>query len=133
MDRAVSDREYRLLLTFRTQLRRFLRWSEECARDEGLTAAQHQLLLVVRASATPGGPSIGEAAEELLVRHHTVVGLVDRCESHGWIRRAPDRVDHRVIRLALTRQAHACLDRLSSAHLDELARLRALLPQPGGS
>ena len=44
----LTDADYEDLLTLRTGLRRFLRWSEQQAEEAGLTPAQHQLLLAVR-------------------------------------------------------------------------------------
>ena len=55
----IDDDQYRTLLEFRTGLRSFLHWSEEQARAVGLSPAQHQLLLVVRAHPDPRGPPFG--------------------------------------------------------------------------
>jgi DNA-binding MarR family transcriptional regulator len=123
--RALTDQDFQHLLRFRTELRRFLHWSEERAQAEGLTPAQHQLLLAVRGSTDPHGATIGEVADALLLRHHTATGLVDRAETAGLLRRERDGDDHRVVRLRITRTGAAKLARLSRQHLDELARLRA--------
>jgi DNA-binding MarR family transcriptional regulator len=123
--RTLTDSDYQHLLQFRTELRRFVRWSEDQAQVEGLTPAQHQLLLVVRGSVDPHGATIGEVADALLLRHHTATELVDRAEASGLLRRERDRDDHRVVRLHITRSGAAKLTRLSRQHLDELARLRA--------
>jgi DNA-binding MarR family transcriptional regulator len=123
--RTLSDRDYQHLLRFRTELRRFLRWSEERAQAEGLTGAHHQLLLAVRGSADPEGATIKEVADALLLRHHTATELVDRAETAGLLRRERDEADHRVVRLRITRTGAAKLARLSRQHLDELSRLRA--------
>ena len=123
--RTLTDRDYQHLLRFRTELRRFLRWSEERAQAEGLTAAQHQLLLAVRGSADPHGATIKEVADALLLKHHTATELVDRAEAGGLLRRERDGTDHRVVRLHITRAGAGKLARLSRQHLDELKRLRA--------
>ena len=123
--RTPTERDYQHLLRFRTELRRFLRWSEEQAEAEGLTPAQHQLLLAVRGSRDPLGATIKEVADALFLRHHTATELVDRAEAAGLLRRARDDDDHRVVRLHITRTGAAKLTRLSSQHLDELQRLRA--------
>jgi hypothetical protein len=73
--RALPDEDYRRLLTFRSDLREFMRWSEDAARKTGLTPALHQLLLVVRGHPTHDGPTIGDVAAELQVRHHSAVEL----------------------------------------------------------
>ena len=70
--------DFGTLLGFRVALRRFLHWSEEQAKSVGLTPAQHQLLLCVRGSAARAGPTIGDIAECLMLRHHSAVELVDR-------------------------------------------------------
>jgi DNA-binding MarR family transcriptional regulator len=121
----LSERDYQHLLRFRTELRRFLRWSEERAEAEGLTPAQHQLLLAVRGSDDPKGATIKEVADALFLRHHTATELVDRAEAGGLLRRERDADDHRVVRLHITRRGASKLARLSRQHLAELARLRA--------
>lgn len=118
----LEDADFTRLLDFRDGLRRFLRWSDDQARVVGLTGAQHQLLLAVRGHGSP--PSIREVAEHLLLRHHSVVELVDRAESAGLLERVDDPDDHRVVRLRLTRAGADKVEALSAAHLEELSRLR---------
>jgi DNA-binding MarR family transcriptional regulator len=125
--RRLTDSDYTRLLEFRRELRRFLRWSEEQAAAAGLTPAQHQLLLAVRGSSGDQPPTVGELAELLLLRHHSVVELVDRAEAAGLVQRRPDPADQRVVRVALSRDGGARLEALSASHLEELARLRRAL------
>ena len=80
---ALDHAEYERLLRFRTGLRRFLRWSAEQAARVGLTPAQHQLLLAVRGHPDPRGPTVGEVAGYLLLRHHSAVELIDRAQAAG--------------------------------------------------
>jgi DNA-binding MarR family transcriptional regulator len=120
-----SDGDYRRLLRFRTEVRRFLHWSEEQAEGMGITPAQHQLLLAIRGADDPDGPSVGDLAEVLMLRHHSVVGLVDRAAEAGLVRRVEDRQDHRVVRLRLTAKGRNKLAQLSHRHAEELERLTA--------
>jgi DNA-binding MarR family transcriptional regulator len=113
------------LLGFRDGLRRFLHWSEQEARAVGLTAGQHQLLLAIEGHGHP--PSIGDVASHLLLRHHSVVELVDRAVAAGLVERAADPDDQRVVRLALTADGSRKLAALAAAHLEEVSRLRAFL------
>jgi DNA-binding MarR family transcriptional regulator len=122
-----TDEDYARLLAFRTRLREFDRWSQERAATQGLTTAQHQLLLAVRGHADQRGPTISEVAQHLLVRHHTAVGLVDRVVALGLVERAGDADDHRVVRLVLTKEGKRRLGALSADHLEELARLGPML------
>lgn len=123
----VRNEDYRRLLGFRTELRRFLRWSEEEAGAAGLTPAQHQLLLAVRGHPDPAGPTIGELAGYLVLRHHSVVELIDRAAKAGLVRRVGDEEDHRVVRLRLSGKGEQAIERLSRLHLEELRRLAPLL------
>ncbi|MGZ4145855.1 MAG: MarR family winged helix-turn-helix transcriptional regulator [Actinomycetota bacterium] len=123
MTRRLHDEDYRRLLDFRSGLRRFLHWSEEQAEATGITAAQHQLLLAVRGHRDPRGPTIGDLADYLVSRHHSVVGLVDRAETAGLVVRAQDPDDHRVVRVELTDNGAQRLERLGALHLEELARM----------
>jgi DNA-binding MarR family transcriptional regulator len=124
----LADGQYAKLLTFRTGLRRFLRWSEQQAATVGLTPTQHQLLLAIRAHPDSRGPSVGELAGYLCTRHHSAVQLIDRTEQLGLIARSrEDSNDRRVVRLALTRAGREKLALLSGIHLEELRRLASLL------
>ena len=119
----LTDADYRRLLDLRTRLRGFLRWSEMEARRAGLTPAQHQLLLAVRGHDDPRGPTIGEVADYLFLRHHSAVGLVDRADAAGLVKRAGDPDDLRLVRVRLTAEGERALQNLSSVHIEELGRL----------
>ena len=120
---ALTDDDYAKLLHFRDGLRRFLHWSETQARAVGLTPSQHQLLLAVRGHGA--SPSIGDLADHLLLRHHSTVELVDRAAANGLVDRYDDPDDQRIARVRLTRSGAALVERLSSAHLEELSRMRS--------
>jgi DNA-binding MarR family transcriptional regulator len=124
----LTDADYEDLLTLRTGLRRFLRWSEQQAEEAGLTPAQHQLLLAVRGHSDRRGPTIGEVADYLLLRHHSAVGLIDRADAAGLVERIRDPEDHRIVRLQLTPTGKKRLEALSAQHLEELKRLGLKLP-----
>ena len=124
---SLSDRQYADLLAFRVALRRFLHWSERAAEAEGLTPAQHQLLLAVRGHTESQGPTVSDVAGYLLVRHHSAVGLIDRAEAMGLVARRADADDHRVVRVRLTVRGRRRLDALTTNHLEELRRVRPAL------
>jgi DNA-binding MarR family transcriptional regulator len=131
----MTEKDYATLLGFRTELRRFLHWSEEQARASGLTPAQHQMMLAVKGHPDPIGPTIGDVARYLALRHHSAVELADRAEKAGLIERRRDDEDHRVMRLRLTADGEERIQRLSRLHLEELRQLAPLLAglgEPGG-
>src|SRR5260370_42628416 len=91
--------DFERLLELRTGLRRFLRWSEQHAKAAGLTPAKHQLLLAIRGDPDPAGPTIGDLAPYLVLRNHSVVGLIDRTVSDGLDMRNPDASSKRIVRV----------------------------------
>ena len=124
----LPDDVYVRLLALRAGLRHFERWSGQQAQAAGLTPAQHQLLLAIRGHSDPRGPTIGEVADYLLLRHHSTVGLVDRADAAGLVTRTRDDDDHRIVRLHLTECGTDRLEALSALHLEELERLGAEVP-----
>jgi DNA-binding MarR family transcriptional regulator len=121
--RRLGDEDYLSLLAFRSELRGFLRWSEQTAREAGLTPALHQLLLVVRGHTAPNGPTVGQAAEELHIRHHSAVELAQRAQAAGLLRRERGPVDHRQVHLTLTDRGRAQLESLTCEHLGRIEAL----------
>jgi DNA-binding MarR family transcriptional regulator len=120
--RQLRNQDFERLLRFRDGLRTFEHWSEAQALAAGLTGTQHQLLLAVRGHGSP--PSVGDVAEHLLLRHHSVVEQIDRAERAGLVTRTADPDDHRVVRISLTDLGEERLTALSRAHLEELSRLQ---------
>ncbi|HEU0191382.1 MAG TPA: MarR family winged helix-turn-helix transcriptional regulator [Mycobacterium sp.] len=124
----LPDDVYTRLLTLRTRLRRFERWSADQAQAAGLTPMQHQLLLAIRGHTDPRGPTVGDVAEYLLLRHHSAGELIQRAEAAGLVNRVRDGSDQRVIRLGLTDAAARRLESLTALHLEEVKRLTAESP-----
>jgi DNA-binding MarR family transcriptional regulator len=122
----ISDNDYRALAEFRHQIRRFLRNSEQAARDAGLEPQQHQLLLAVRGMPDGNRCTIGEVAERLQIQHHSTVELVDRLVKRGYVQRRQGGEDRREVLLQLTTKGEKVLRELSLHHRDEL---RTAVPQ----
>ena len=119
-DGDLSSEDYQALGEFRFQIRRFLHFSEEAAKTEDLEPQQHQLMLAVRACDHPLGPTVGKLSEQLFIRHHSAVGLIDRLEARGLVDRVRGEEDRRQVRVHLTPEGDAKLRRLSGAHREEL-------------
>jgi DNA-binding MarR family transcriptional regulator len=131
--RPVDDAGYARLADLRAGIRRYLAWAEMRARDHGMTPAQVQLALAVRAHADPEGPTLTELAETLLLRHHSVVGLVDRAELAGLVRRARDPEHQSRVHVRLTAEGADRLEALSALHLAWLAEFGPELADVLGS
>src|SRR6476661_5974017 len=93
----LSPKEYRELAEFRRQIRRFLHFSEMTAKEHGIEAQQHQLLLAVHGLPEGVKPTIREIASRLFIQHHSAVELIDRLEQTGAIERTPGVEDRREV------------------------------------
>ena len=113
--------EYQQLASFRYALRSFLRFSESAAEKVGLTAQHYQALLTV--CATDAHVTINDLAQQLLIRHNSAVGLVDRLAAQGLLAREPSPQDGRKVYLRLTAKGDRILEKLAEVHREELRRI----------
>jgi DNA-binding MarR family transcriptional regulator len=125
--RSVSETDYAHLAELRAGIRRYLAWAEQRAREHGMTPAQVQLALAVRSYEDPTGPTLTDLADTLLLRHHSVVGLVDRAEDAGLVERARDPDQASRVHVRLTPDGIERLETLSALHLEWLAEHGPLL------
>lgn len=121
---SLSKRDFEHLADFRYRLRRFLRFSEELAQQHGLTPQQYLLLLQLRGYPGRDWATVAELAERLQSHHHSVVGLVSRCEAQGLLQRRPGREDRRCVEVSLLPKGEELVETLALAHRDELILLR---------
>jgi DNA-binding MarR family transcriptional regulator len=119
----MAKSDYEALAAFRLALRQFLDFSQGAARRAGLTPQQHQALLAIKGYPGREVVTVRELAERLLLRHHSAVGLLDRLEGLGLVRRKADPEDGRRVLIALTAKAERLLAGLSATHLEEIRRL----------
>jgi DNA-binding MarR family transcriptional regulator len=125
----LDTRDYALLAAFRFALRSFLHFSESAAKDSGLTAQHYQAMLVVRGCPAERRITINDLAQQLLIRHNSAVGLVDRLEKQGLIARESSPLDKRMVHLRLTAKGDRVLERLAGVHQEELTRIGPQLRQ----
>lgn len=111
------------LSEFRHSLRRFLRFSEDAAREAGITMLQYQLLVHIAGAPGRDWVTIGELAELLQAKPNGVVALVSRCEAAGLVRRKPGRLDRRQVEVHLLAKGRRCIDKLAVLHRDHLQQL----------
>jgi DNA-binding MarR family transcriptional regulator len=119
----VNPVDFETLASFRYQLRKFLRFSKDLLYSENLTPDQYQALIAIRAAAPKGKLSIRDLAEQLQVRHHSTVGIVDQLVSRKAIIREVAPQDRRKILLSLTEKGEELVQRLAPLHREELSRL----------
>ncbi len=118
--RPLRDSEYALLADFRSKVRGFFAFSKAAVAEAGLAPKQYEALLAVRAR-RGREMTIGDLADELYIRHHSAVGLVDRLEKSGLMMRDNSPAGRKVV-LSLTSRAETVLASLAEVHLMELRR-----------
>ena len=129
-----AERRYRLqtsdyarLAKFRHALREFLHFSEDAAAAAGLTAQHYQAMLILRACPEDRRVTINDLAHELLIKHNSAVGLVDRLVEEGLVVRQPSSADRRKVELRLSARGRQVLSKLAGMHRSELQRIGPVL------
>lgn len=116
----LTSADYQALASFRHGVRRYLAFADAGAKAVGLTPQQHQALLAIKADQTDTGMSIGDLAEQLLIKHHSAVELVGRLLKADLITRAEAPEDRRRVVLSLSARGEQVLAALSANNLREL-------------
>jgi DNA-binding MarR family transcriptional regulator len=120
MVRSLNLGDYQSLAELRHQIRRFIYFSEQNARQAGLEPRQHQLMLALKGLPAGRRPRVAEIAERLQIQHHSAVELVNRLSIAGLVRRHRGTHDRREVLLALTARGEKMLRELSLQHRAEL-------------
>lgn len=115
--------EYEALAAFRYELRKFIHFSEAAAQNAGITPQQHQALLAIKGFPGREEITIGELAERLQLRHHSVVGLIDRLVIERLVSRVQSETDRRQVLVHLSNQGEKMLEKLSNIHRTQLKQL----------
>src|SRR6266511_604164 len=118
--------DYAAAAAFRAELRRFLRRSEELAREHGLTPQQHLLLLMI-AGADGGTSTVSTLVDRLQLTQSTVTELVQRAEEAGLVSRRPSPADGRVVQLSLTADGESRLAKVHEVLGPERHQLREIV------
>ena len=122
----LTKADYELLAAFRYALRKFVGFSENAAIANGVSPQQYQTLLAIEGFPGRNWVTIGELAEQMRIAHHSAVGMVDRMEGLGLLKRASSEQDRRRLHVSLTRKGHYILEKLYRIHR---AELRSVGPQ----
>jgi DNA-binding MarR family transcriptional regulator len=130
---AFPKEDYERLASFRYLLRQFFGFSERAAQEHGVTPQQYQAMLAVRGFPGRDYITIGELAEQLQIRHHSAVELVDRLVEQELAVRQGSESDRRVVHVVLTDNGYALLEKLAYAHREQLSRLAPEMMERLGS
>jgi DNA-binding MarR family transcriptional regulator len=118
--KSITIDDYRGLAAFRFHIRNYLNFSENAARAAGLEPKQYELLLAIRARPEGLTASIGALAEQLYLRHHSTVELVNRAETRGLVRRRRVALGRSYVMVELTPKGNRALNKAVALRLEDL-------------
>jgi DNA-binding MarR family transcriptional regulator len=120
MTTEITTDEYRALAELRYRIRHFLREGDTVAQAAGLEPQQYLLLLTIRGLPAGEEATIRTLAERLALKHHSVVELIDRLETHGYVRRTRGREDRRRVLVSLLPRGERLLEQVARHRIGEL-------------
>jgi len=123
--KSLQAKDYAALGAFRHAMRKLLRFilrfsKELVATKAKLTTEQYDALLAIKGSSGANGVTVGEISEQLQVKHHTAVSLLDRLEARKLATRKRATADKRNVNVQLTKTGASLLARLAAIHHREL-------------
>jgi DNA-binding MarR family transcriptional regulator len=116
----ITTEEYKALAELRYRIRHFLSEGDAVARAVGLEPQQYLLLLTIRGLPEGQEATIRTLAERLALKHHSVVELIDRLETNGYVRRNRGRDDRRRVLVSLLPRGERILEQVAKHRIDEL-------------
>lgn len=127
MPKEISTAEYQALAELRYRIRKFVREGDEVATAGGLEPQQYLLLLMIRGIPNGQEATVSNLAERLSLKHHSVVELIDRMETHGYVRRSRSNEDRRSVLVLLLPKGEKMLHQVAQHRIGELRASGAAL------
>lgn len=116
----INTAEYRALAELRYRIRLFLREGDAVAQAAGLEPQQYLLLLAIRGLPEGEEATVRMLAARLVLKHHSVVELIDRLEMRGYVRRTRGREDRRRVLVSLLPRGERMLEQVALHRIGEL-------------
>jgi DNA-binding MarR family transcriptional regulator len=120
MSTEITTDQYRVLAELRFRIRHFVREGDMVAQAVGLEPQQYLLLLTIRGLPAGEEATIRTLAERLALKHHSAVELIDRLETHGYVRRSRGRDDRRRVLVSLLPRGERILEQVARHRIGEL-------------
>ncbi len=129
-DLPLNKHDFETLSDFRYQLQKFLHFSEDAARQHGITPLQYLMLLHIKGYPGREWATVGELAERLQTQQNGVVALVSRCEKLEFVERRRSSEDRRRIEVHLLENGQRVVERIARLHRVQLASLHGRFVVP---
>ncbi len=126
----LNKADFEKLADFRYQIRKFVHFSEEVAREHGITPLQYLMMLHVKGYPGRDWATVGELAERLQKQQHGVVALISRCEKLGFVERRRSLKDRRRIEIHLLANGEEVVEQIARLHRRQLHELQGYFVVP---
>jgi DNA-binding MarR family transcriptional regulator len=112
--------DYQALAELRYRILHFLSEGNTTASQLGLEPQHYFLLLALRGLPNRAQATIRTLADRMALKHNTTVELIDRLETHGYVRRKQSPVDRRCVLVQLLRRGEKLLEQVVRRRITEL-------------
>lgn len=92
-----------------------------------MTTQHYQALLAIKGSTHGTEFTVGDLSDQLQIAPHSSVGLINRLEKQGLVKRKPSTSDKRKVFVMLTLKGKSVLDKLMIVHREQLTELAPML------
>jgi len=120
-----SDNHEALLNLVRTSSM-LLKLSDRFFSNFGLTDAQFNILMILDDFGSDG-LSQQELSDHLIVTKSNMVGLVDRLEKAGYVKRKSHPTDRRFYRIVLTARGRVVVEKVKKSYFEEVDKMMNVL------
>jgi MarR family 2-MHQ and catechol resistance regulon transcriptional repressor len=121
----VSDNHEALLNLVRTSSM-LLKLSDRFFSRFGMTDAQFNILMIL-SDYEAEGLSQQELSNHLIVTKSNMVGLVDRLEKAGYVKRKSHPTDRRFYRIVLTAKGREMIEKVKKSYFEEVDKMMSVL------
>ncbi|HYP27234.1 MAG TPA: MarR family transcriptional regulator [Blastocatellia bacterium] len=128
LKRPISDANHEALLNVIQTASMLQKLSDRFFSRFGVTDAQFNMLMILKDSSEEG-LSQQELSQRLIVTKSNVVGLVDRLERAGYLKREAQSTDRRFNRIVLTAEGRDLVDRVEKVYFEEVDQMMNVLSE----
>lgn len=126
----LNKHDFETLSEFRYQISKFVRFSEDVARQHGITPLQYLMMLHIKGYPGREWATVGELADRLQTQQHGVVALISRCEKLELVERRRSSEDRRRIEVHLLKDGQEMVEQIARQHRTQLASLHGRFVVP---
>ena len=127
LSKPVKHKGHKTLLNIVVTSTLLVKEAQQILRPVGLTDAQFNVLMMLKAQSENGTLNQTELGTMLLVNRSNVTGLIDRMEKAGLVKRIPDNDDRRVNLIEITAAGEKILEKAQKLYFKRIEGITSIL------